>query len=49
MRPGKLLNQLCILKTPSLETKQIQKYYIHNSLEMDTIMTNMCEPMKGTF
>ena len=49
MCPVKLLNQLCILKTPSLETKQIQKYHIHNSLEMDTIMANMFEPMKGIF
>ena len=42
-----MLNQLSILKIQSLETEEIRRYHIHNSLEMCVMMTNMFEPMKG--
>lgn len=49
MCPVKLLNQLCILKTSTLETEQIHKYHTHSSLEMGMRITYMSEPMKGIF
>lgn len=47
--PCKAVESIVYLKIPSLEMEQIPKYRIHNSLEMDMMMSNMFEARKGIF